>query len=157
MVNLIRMKYFFAVSTLALMSEIIYANELSPNNVVLWEKSAGAVGNFSVVPKPACDGGLELSLDNKVISADPFQTTFRGIDSRDGKYWIVTSTITCPSASSSCLSAQALTIDHTVLATMKCWKYKGLTISMGGDGELHFDSDSPIEQQAIRNYNSQAK
>jgi hypothetical protein len=139
-------KLLFALSITSSLSQ---ANSLSPNNDKFWEKNIEVEQN-SVIAKSQCNGRMQLTLDSRMVAQGDFRMDFNIQTSPDDKYYIVNSNASCSSSNKyDCLSSSYLSFSPKTSATLSCWKYQGMTISMGKDGEINFDSDNPKEKELI--------
>ncbi len=137
------------IAVISLASSCICANELSPNNVKLWEKRVD-VKEFSVIDKAQCDGHLTLSLDRNTVTKGDYVAKFSVHDSADNLYFIVDADFSCSAINKNdCISRDYLAYSPSVNGTLSCWKYQGMTLSVDDDGNVHFDSDNPEEKARI--------
>jgi hypothetical protein len=151
-----RMKPFL-IAIISLASSCISANELSPNNVKLWEKRVD-VKEFSVIDKAQCDGHLTLSLDRNTVAKGDYAAEFSVHNSADNLYFIVDADFSCSASNKNdCISRDYLAYSPSVNGTLSCWKYQGMTLSIDDDGNVHFDSDNPEEKARIEEAIKQIK
>jgi hypothetical protein len=134
---------------LIITSSLSQANSLSPNNEKFWEKNIEVEQN-SVIAKSQCNGTTQLTLDSRMVAQGDFRMDFNIQTSPDDRYYIVNSKASCSSSNrNDCLSSKYLSFSPKTSATLSCWKYQGMTVSMGKDGGINFDSDNPVEKELI--------
>lgn len=139
----------FLIAIISLASFCISANELSPNNVKLWEKRVD-VKEFSVIDKAQCDGHLTLSFDRNTVAKGDYAAKFSVHDSADNLYFIIDADFSCSASNKNdCISREYLAYSPSLGATLSCWEYQGMTISFDDDGNVTFDSDNPEEKALI--------
>lgn len=141
------MKRICAIIGLVLMTNLSQANSLSPNNEMYWEKGV-EVENNSVIAKEGCSGSMQLTLDSPYVTHGDLKVNFSINTSPDDKYYIIRTFPSCKK-DAGCISSEHLVFSPKTSATLSCWKYQGMTVSMGDDGNLEFDSDNPVEKELI--------
>jgi hypothetical protein len=143
------MKNINLIAALIIISPLSQANSLSPNNEKFWEKNIEVEQN-SVIAKSQCNGNTQLVLDQPVVISGDFKMNFSVQTSPDDKYYIVNSNSSCIATNKNdCISSDYLAFSPKTSATLSCWKYQGMTISMGKNGGVQFDSDNPVEKELI--------
>lgn len=122
------------------------------DNPVLWEKQL-TVENLSVVPKPDCSGNVSIEFESlpaqKLKTGALIRPKFTYNSSADDKYFIIGRDNECyASGDYSCITNEALMYRPTTTATLRCYQFNGLMVSIE-DGKISFSSDIPEQQAEI--------
>lgn len=122
-------------------------------NEVVWESESIVVENLSVIPIPEwCPDKARLqfaSNTDKEVITNQVGFWFSASKSADNRYWVILSKPHCVAEDYNCIDSRLLTSRPMTTVTVQCLKYNGMTVKMGDDGELIFDSDIPEQKRLI--------